>query len=88
MGRDVHPTHMKQKTKLESLEKRKKKVFAFNLTESNVLELSNRVGYNSRSKIIDSLISEFVNNKKLEGVGKPPKLVRHKIRAVNKESLT
>jgi len=54
---------MSAKEKKKPSEKSKKKIYAFNLSRDNIVKLENKIGYNSKSKIIDGLILKFVNNK-------------------------
>jgi len=39
----------------------KKKTITCNLSEDNLNKLNEKIGYASRSKVIDNLISDFVN---------------------------
>ena len=55
---------MVRKKQRKVSEKSRKKVYAINLSVDNVNKLENKIGYNSRSKIVNELISDFVNKKK------------------------
>lgn len=49
---------IKQSGKLST---KKKRVTTFNLTEENLNKFNEKIGYASRSKVVDNLISDFVN---------------------------
>jgi len=55
---------MQAQKKNQILEKSRKKIYAFTLSEDNILKLENKIGYNSRSKIVNELISNFVKRGK------------------------
>jgi len=55
---------MQARKKNQLVEKSRKKVYALYLTEDNIKNFENKIGYNSKSNIVDILISNFVNNKK------------------------
>jgi len=58
-----HCNIMVEKTIRKAVGKKRKKIVAFNLSVDNINKLENKIGYNSRSKIVDNLISNFVNKK-------------------------
>jgi len=55
---------MSAKKKNQLVEKSKKITYTFTLSPDNVKKLEDKIGYNSRSKIVNELISDFVNKKK------------------------
>ena len=52
---------MEKKIENNVVEKRRSKVVAFNLSEDVISKFNDKVGYNYRSKIVNGLISNFVN---------------------------
>ena len=71
---------MQTKKKNQTLEKSKKKIYTFTLSPDNVKKLEDRMGYGSRSKIIDILISDFVDNKKESEIISSRQTLKTKIR--------
>ena len=55
---------MEKKKKKQTVEKKRKKIVAFNLSEDVIDDFNNKINYNLRSKTVDNLISDFVNKKK------------------------
>ena len=55
---------MSNKNKNHTLEKSKKKTYSFNLSIDNINQFTDKIGLAPRSKVVDILISNFVNNKK------------------------
>ena len=55
---------MSSKNKNQVLKKSRKKTYSFNLSVDNVNQFTDKIGLAPRSKVVDILISNFVNNKK------------------------
>ena len=64
---------MERKNKKQTLEKKRKKIVAFNLSEDVINDFNNKINYNSRSKIVDDLIFDFVKKGK-GSQGRNPKI--------------
>ena len=45
--------------------KSRRKVYGFSLSEDNVNEFNKKIGYGSRSEIVNNLISDFVKKGKI-----------------------
>ena len=54
---------MSLKNKNQILKKSKKKTYSFNLSIDNVNQFTDKIGLAPRSKVVDILISNFVNKK-------------------------
>ena len=55
---------MSNQKKNQPLEKSKKKTYSFNLSIDNINQFTDKIGLAPRSRVVDILISDFVDNKK------------------------